>query len=143
MDLQRKNSSIDDICAVIGFTATMRLITWFGSKNSTIFVPAVADPSHQLGIVIGMAPFQRLVGAFGRQIISIPENYWRTEADVRDRWVFDMVEARMTLQQMATETGLSERRIMQIVRKLEQSGLIPVVAPVKNSSEKSQGKTYP
>ena len=45
---------MDDVCAIIGFSATVRLIAWHGGSH--IYVPGEATPGHPLVALMGFKP---------------------------------------------------------------------------------------
>ena len=54
-----KNSTLDDIAAVIGFTATLRLCVWFGDVGS-VYIPVTVDDGQLLVRHIGKPAAIRL-----------------------------------------------------------------------------------
>ena len=68
--MAQPNSTIEDVCAVIGFTATTRLIDWFGGNN--IYVPSAPSDDHTIACLIGMPAMRALCLEFGDLTVWIP-----------------------------------------------------------------------
>lgn len=132
MDL--KNTTLDDLSAVIGFSATLRLAAWFGDRGN-LYVPDKVEEGQLLVKLIGMPAAKRLTEEWGHQHLAVPRlrSY---EEDERKRTIAWLLESGMSTKMIANEMRLSERRVQQICRELEGAGLIRIVAP-----EKPQGKT--
>lgn len=67
---ERLNSSLDDVCAEIGYTATRKLQAWFHARN--LYVPRRFDNEHPLAVLLGPAAFKALVKAFGGTTLWVP-----------------------------------------------------------------------
>ena len=127
---------MEDVAAVIGYTATTRLVNWFGGRQ--IYVPARATPEHPIAQAIGEVAFARLVQEFGCEILRIPFD----ELDRRDRIIADLVMLGKGSREIAEKTGLTERRVQQIRKRLEDSGILPLLIKisVENAQEKAGGE---
>jgi hypothetical protein len=121
---QRLNGILEDVGAELGFTATSALAAWFGGMN--LYVPGTVDPDHPIVSVIGIAPYRRLVAAFGGEVLCLPEGR-QDEIDRRDRVIATMLGGGKGTKEIAGKTGLSERRVQQIRMRLENSGVIPLI----------------
>lgn len=108
-------STIDDICSVVGYTATRKLQAWFGGRK--IYVPAKADPSHKFALAIGLPAFRALVAEFSVEVLSIPpiEEEWRYH---RNRDIAEKLADGVELAQIAATHNLSIRRVEQIRREV-------------------------
>lgn len=132
MDLQtsasfvRQNSSLDDVAAVIGFTATLRLVAWYGDTNAQVYVPETAGEEHDFARLIGIAAFRRLVGEWGGEHLALPtlDAY---EEDCRNRRVKLLLERSLSPREIGRIVGLGERRVQQIRRTLEDAGFLPLI----------------
>lgn len=122
----RPNSTVDDIAAVIGFTATLRLCAWYGDVNGQLYVPQAASEDHSLAKLIGMSAFRRLVEEWGNEHLSVQtlESY---EADCRNRAVRDLLAKGLSPREIARLVFVGERRIQQIRTHLEDAGMLPLV----------------
>jgi hypothetical protein len=136
MDL--KNTTLDDLAAVIGFSATLRLAAWYGDGTSNMFVPKAAEEGHILVKLVGHSNAQRLSEAWPQTHIAIPRlsDY---EDDVRKRIVGRMFEKGFGSREIAGHLRISERRVQQICRELETVGLIPVQGPGKMPHKNAPG----
>ena len=52
--LDIKNTTLDDVAAVIGFSATLRLSAWLGDSHP-VYIPAVAEAGQLLTRLIGLS----------------------------------------------------------------------------------------
>lgn len=129
----RQNSSLDDVAAVIGFTATLRLVAWYGDTNAQVYVPEAADPEHEFARVIGLAAFRRLADEWGGQHLAVPtlDAY---EEDCRNRRVKLLLERSLSPREIGRIVGLGERRVQQIRRTLEEAGLLPLITTRRPST---------
>lgn len=132
-----KNTTLDDIAAVIGFSATIRLAAWFGGgNNNNTYVPAAVEEGDLLAKVIGLSAARRLAAEWPKTHLTIP-TLAQYDRDVRNRLVATLLEVGMKEREIAKFTGLGERRVQQIARELEQAGLIEIVLP--NSPQEKVG----
>lgn len=122
--LDRTNGVLDDICAEIGYTATTALVAWYGGAN--LYVPESVSELHQIAKVIGIKPFERLVAAYPKETLFIPDDVAH-ERDRRDRIIADMVAQGLGTKAMRERTGITERRAQQIRARLEAAGVLPLV----------------
>lgn len=122
--MDHRNSTADDISAVIGFTATARICSWFGRCN--LYVPLTPTLTHPIARLIGVSAFERLCKEFGGDYLSLPSD--RTvENDLRDRELAELLGEGYTVSEIAERIGISTRRVQQLRREIEASGLIPLV----------------
>ena len=130
MELQ--NSTLDDLAAVIGFTATLRLAAWFGDGGN-LYVPDKVEEGQLLVKLIGMSAAARMSSEWGQQHVAVPRlrSY---EDDVRKRLVGRLLEKGFSSREIAGMERISERRVQQICRELESAGLIPIIGPAKKAS---------
>mgnify|MGYP003412766455 CR=1 FL=1 len=131
-----RNTTLDDIAGVIGFTATLRLSAWFGAGNN-LYVPEVVEDDQQLVRLIGRSAAERMATAFPREHLAVPRptSY---EEDLR-RWrIATLLERGFSTRQVSVFEKMSERRVQQICRELETAGLIhPVGGPAKKGGQKT------
>lgn len=135
-----RNTTLDDIASVIGFSATLRLAAWFGDGTSNLYVPEAVEEGQVLVKLLGMPNAQRLTAEWGKQHLAIPRlrDY---EDDVRKKIVGRMFEKGFGSREIAGHLRLSERRVQQICRELETVGLIAVQGPSpEKCPQKSRGK---
>ncbi len=129
------NTILDDIAAVIGFSATLKLVAWFGGGNTNIYVPAVAEEGQLLPRIIGMAAARALSKEWPKKNLNVPRlhNY---DTELRRRSIARMSEKGFSLREIAVQLQMSERRVSQVKEELRTSGLLvdkkevePVAAP--------------
>lgn len=138
--MDSQNTTLDDIAAVIGFTATTRLAAWYGNGNN-LFVPAMVEDGQVLVRLIGRSAAERLSGEFGGDWLAVPRltNY---DEDVRRHRISCMLSKGFSTREVSRHERISERRVQQLCRELEQAGLIEPVGPDKAAkAEKSAAKT--
>lgn len=75
-----KNSMLDDVAGIIGFTATVLLAAIHGGNS--LYIPASAPAGHPLVLLLGKANMAKLAEEFGGQTLHIPLlndfDRWRT-----------------------------------------------------------------
>lgn len=120
----RMNTTLDDIAGEIGFTATVTLATWYGGKN--LYVPAEPNEESHIVRLVGMSAAKRLAAVWGSTLIAVP-TMWVYEEGQRNRLVGALIGRGIGLKEIARDMGVSERRVQQIRRALEDTGLLPLV----------------
>jgi hypothetical protein len=133
-----RNTTLDDIAAVIGFSATLRLAAWFGDAGN-MYVPEHVGEGQVLTRLIGLPAAARLSREFGGEHLALPRlrSY---EDDLKRRIVGRMLEQNFSSREIAVHMRLSERRVQQIARELESVGLIDVVLPKKPQQKEPMKK---
>lgn len=134
-----RNSTLDDISAVIGFTATLRLAAWFGDDGNNLYVPEKAEEGQQLVKLIGLSAAQRLSEEWGLQHLSVPRPT-AYEEDSKRHLICRLIGKGCSTREVSHMVRMSERRIQQICRELEVAGLMAVVVPVKTRVVKQRRK---
>ena len=134
--MAQPNSTIEDVCAVIGFTATTRLIDWFGGNN--IYVPSEPSDDHTLACLIGMPAMRALCLEFGDLTVWIPATV-HTEHVATKKQVAELFRNGGGSRSVSAATGLSQRHVQRLRRELEESGLVPQVL-TKNVRENAHEK---
>lgn len=120
--MQLRNTTLDDLAAIIGFTATARLAAWFGGKN--LYVPAEVAPDSVLVSLIGMSAARRLQKEFKRQWLAMPSLAIALR-DSRYATICDLMQSEMPLTMVATQMDMSLRRVQQLRVEFEVLGLLP------------------
>ena len=121
-----KNTTLDDLSAVIGFSATIKLSAWFWDMN--VWVPAGVEEGQVLVRLVGMPAARALSEEWGSEHIAVPP-LTAYKAEVRRRTIGRMLEKKFSASEISRMTGVSERRVQQICGELERDGLIEPVAP--------------
>ena len=132
--MELKNSTLDDLAAVVGFTAALRLSAWFGDLGN-LYIPGQVEDGQLLVKLIGKSAAEKLSQEWGQQHISVPR-LTGYEEDARKRLIGQLLTKGFTTREVSHMARLSERRVQQICRELETAGLIPVISP-KKSPEKT------
>ena len=134
--MELKNSTLDDLAAVIGFTATIRLSAWFGDQGN-LYVPASAEDGQLLVRLIGLSAAKKLSEEWGQQHISVPR-LTGYEDDMRKRFIGFMLARGCSTREISSLARVGERRVQQVCRELEAAGLIPVISPRKTAEKKDE-----
>ena len=131
-----KNTTLDDVAAIIGFTATVQLSVWFANGNY-LYVPITVDEDSRLSKVIGFSAAKRLSEEFPGEHLAVPRMsfYFR---ESKRFMIARMLEQEFSTGEIAVHVAMTERRIQQIQRELEVAGLLrPVLGrgktPRKNA----------
>lgn len=137
----RSNGVVEDIAAVIGYTATCSLVDWFGGGN--VFIPNQIDHSHPICKVLGVSAFSRLFNHYdgkkgNERILWVPTGYQR-EIDRRDRMIAGLYSCGLTTSEIASIASMSKRHVQSVKNRIEQLGLMDMV--VRNRSTSRSTKT--
>jgi len=124
--MEIKNSTLDDIAAVVGFTATLRLCVWFGDVGN-VYIPVAVDDGQLLVRHVGKSAATRLSQEWGGQHIAIPR-LTTYERDMVRRMIAMMITRGCSTREVSHMARVSERRVQQVCRELELAGLIPVMS---------------
>jgi hypothetical protein len=138
--MELKNTTLDDVAAVIGFSATLRLAAWFGDGGN-LYVPEKINADQVLARLIGVSAAQRLCDEWGGEHLALPR-LTAYEDDVKRRVVGRMLEQGFSTREVSTHIRMSERRIQQIARELESAGLIEVLVARKNQKKNTEAKNH-
>lgn len=128
--MELRNTTLDDIAAVIGFSATLRLAAWYGD-GVNCYVPEDPDDACQLSKLIGLSSAKKLSEEWGGEHLSIPRlrNY---EVDEKRRTIARMLEKGFGTREISSLMRMTERRVQQICREMEVAGLIAPIGPAKS-----------
>lgn len=137
-----KKTNLEDISAVIGFTATLKLVAWFGDMK-TVAVPTTAREGQPLVKVIGLANAQRISAEWGGEFLYIPgmQGY---ESEVKRRSVAMMTERGFSPKEIGVYLRMGDERVKQIQRELVRQNLVekpPGKMGGKNGGQDSVEKT--
>jgi hypothetical protein len=124
-----RNTTLDDIASVIGFTATLRLAAWFG-EGSNIYVPLNVAEDQMLVRLLGLSAARRLTEAWPGEHLAVPRPQ-EYETQVQRRQIVDLLGNGFSSRKIGHFMRLSERRVQQIVRELEVAGRIAPIAPAE------------
>lgn len=110
---------LEDLCSIVGYSATRTVAVWFAGKR--LYVPRQAYPEHPLRQLLGDVPFDALVAAAADTWFEIPTGARDAHA-VRDRQIAERLAAGATPRQVGDEVGLKQRRMEVIRQRLAESG---------------------
>lgn len=119
--LRMQPSTLDDICAAIGYTATRKLVAWFGGRK--LYIPTQASPGHPFATALGFPAYRALVENFGVEVLSVPkaDEEWRYN---RNRVIAERLADGDELAAIASDLGLTLRRAEQIRVDLVADGFL-------------------
>lgn len=127
--MRKENDSFEDVCALIGYTATTILISWAGGSN--LFVPEKATEDHYLAWLIGMPSFRALCSEYASTTIWVPANPINSRIAVKRR-IAKMIQGGHGSRAIMQEIPIGERALQRIRRELEMAGVLPMVLGSKN-----------
>lgn len=133
-----QNTTLDDISAVIGFTATARLSAWYGDGNN-LFIPLTVEEGQVLVVLIGRSAAERLTLEFGGSHLAVPR-ISTYEEDMRRQRICAMLRKGFSTREVSRHERMSERRVQQICRELETAGLMAPVGPAKSTRKTPEPK---
>lgn len=122
--MEVRNTTLDDLASIIGFTATLRLAAWYGDSN--LYVAATVADDQRLVALIGEPAARRLSDEFGRQHIWVPGLH-AAHRERRNFLIWQRLMEGAGSKSIAKETGLTERRVLQIRVQYERLGLLPLL----------------
>lgn len=117
-------SIIEDIGAIIGVSATMRLMALFGGTK--LHIPKTIRADHPIAHVIGAAAAAQLATHFASEHIDLPEGeeFMRLH---RVRRVASLLRTGMSPRDVGMLVGVSTRQAGNYRTEAERLGLLPVV----------------
>lgn len=134
------NTILDDIASVIGFSATLKLVAWFGDGIANLYVPAVAEEGQLLPRIIGLPAARQLSKEWPKKHLNVPRlhNY---EVELRKRHIARMVDRGYSVREIAGQLQMSERRVSQVKEELRSSGLLVEPSAAAASAAESTEST--
>lgn len=130
--MEQKNTTLDDIASVIGFTPTLRLSAWYGNGNN-LYIPDRVEEGQVLVLLLGRSAAERLSQAFPGEHMAVPR-LTAYEEDVRRQRIGSLLESGFSTRKISQYERISERRVQQVCRELETAGLIAPVGPAKGKA---------
>lgn len=132
-----KNSTLDDIAAVAGFTATVRLAAHYGGRDMN--VPKAVSELHPIAKLVGISVMTRLCAEWPGERVAVPK-LTLAEAEIRNAEILVKLRDGMGIDEISRITGMTTRRLLQLRRMFESDGMLPMVfqgkAEIGNSVEK-------
>ena len=130
--MECQNTLLDDLSAVIGFTATNVLSAMYGGKS--LYIPREAEPGHPIANLIGASAFRVLVASDfgGTHIRFVPRNvtYLRYS---KWRQMKDMLLDGTSVDEVAEKMGMCRQHVIAMRRRMEQAGILPMVFTGKDA----------
>lgn len=115
-----RNTTLEDIAAEIGFTATMALAIQRGGTN--VYVPANPRGSV-LASLVGIESASHLAACWGGEMLAVP-TLRRYELGLCRRAIALMSDAGIPVGDIARSLELTVRRVVQVRRELCDAGLL-------------------
>ncbi|MEN9317373.1 MAG: hypothetical protein RIS35_3766 [Pseudomonadota bacterium] len=131
--MELKGNTLDDLSAVIGFSATVRLAAWYGDAVN-MYVPLEVNEDQTIVKLIGLSLAQKLSKEWGGQRIAVPR-LAAYERDSNYRLIMRMLQQGFEVREISRSLRQSDRRIMQVARELEALGLLEPVVPKGRKTE--------
>jgi hypothetical protein len=133
----RNNTTLDDYSAIIGFSATLKLVAFYGGKN--LYVPGNVTEDQEVSKLLGVSAAVALSREFGFEWVFVPDMA-SFEQDRQRGMIWGMLRRGVPVQDIARWVRMSERRIMQIRTELEAENLLGKTHS-KNPQQKPPAKT--
>lgn len=127
--LRQQNGLLEDLCAEIGYTATMTLVDFFG--GASLYVPGEATEAHKLAKLIGFSAYRKLVATNGATTLNMPLDFQR-ERNQRNRLIGALILRGMNSKEIGAVCGISPRNVDYVKSELQNAGIL---ADMANSEE--------
>lgn len=127
-DDMRLPASVQEIADVIGRERALFLVGQLPrcysrkSCHVILYVPKAMKPDHQLVQILGWQDANRLVAAFGGEILQ-PANCAEVYRVFRDKTALAMSEAGMKPVEVSEALGVSDRHVRNLKREKTQEAL--------------------
>ena len=131
-----KNSTLDDISGVIGFSATIRLAAHYGGRD--IHVPREVSELHPLVKLLGISRVTRLSAEWAGQRVVVPSLGF-CDTEVRNAKILSLLIHDLHVDHVANILGITVRRVEQLRKEFTDEGLLPEYSG-KKPSRNSQAK---
>lgn len=116
-----QNTTLDDIASVIGFSLTARLAAHY--PGSKVWVPSAVSEHNVLTKLLGISAAKRLANSWPGEFLSIPK-MTVVEVENRNAMILAMIADGIAPDAIEAEAGISRRRLNQLKREWQDSGLI-------------------
>lgn len=118
-----QNTILEDIAAVIGYSATTRLVGWYGGNHMT--VPKSPPTSGPLFELLGASACARLCAEFPGERIDVPNDTLRDAMRIRRR-VAILLESGIGIKAVSSVVGIPRRQVERIRETLLAQGILSV-----------------
>lgn len=127
------NSTLDDLSAVIGFSATVRLAANYGDRD--VNVPQVVSEMHPVAKLIGVSRMRALHENWQGDRIAVP-SLKMVESEIRRAKILSLLLQGIGTYTIAEVMGITERRVYQLKKEFAYIGLIDGEKPNQNFNTK-------
>jgi hypothetical protein len=115
------NTTLDDISAVIGFTAAIRIAAFYGGRD--LHVPVEVSDKHPIAKLIGVNRLLALANEWRGERLSIPSLNC-IEVETRNAKILLLLLNNVDRYTIASVMGIGERRISQISKEFKKLGIL-------------------
>ena len=114
-----QNTVIDDVCGLIGFSATVRLIEWYGGRH--VYIPEHATDDHPLALLLGCSALRALSRDLGSTMVWVPRDVAgkRKRGIQTKKAVARLLSQGYIVEQAAASLGVSPRQVRRIAQELK------------------------
>lgn len=116
-----QNTTLDDISAVIGFTAAIRLSAFYGGRD--LHVPIEVSDKHPVAKLIGVNRLIALASEWRGERLSIPSLNC-IEVETRNAKILLLLLNDIDRYTIASVVGIGERRVSQITKEFKRLGIL-------------------
>ncbi len=115
------NTTLDDISAVIGFTAAVRIAACYGGRD--LHVPVEVSDKHPVAKLIGVNRLMALAKEWRGERLAIPSLNC-IEVETRNAKILLLLLNKVDRYTIASVMGIGERRISQISKEFVKLGIL-------------------
>lgn len=119
--MELRNTTLDDLSALVGFSATVRLAMFFGNRD--MYIPQKAVEDSMVAQLVGMSALRRLIDEFGPGKISVP-SLQHVVIDARNATMLAAMQKGASDVAAAATAGITPRRALQIRREFMAMGML-------------------
>lgn len=126
MDHPLNSLDLDDVCAVVGYTATRILAAWFGGQR--LWLPKQYRTDHPLNLLLGQSATRKLIEAFPGERLAVPS----ASDDARyrrDRLVAEMLSQGASPSAVAQIVDSTPRAVETLRVELVERGWLIYASP--------------
>lgn len=119
-----QNTIIDDVCGLIGFSATVRLIEWYGGRH--VYIPEHPTDDHPLSLLLGRSALRALSRDLGSTMVWVPRDVAgkRKRGIQTKKAVARLLSQGYIVEQAAASLGVSPRQVRRIAQELKEFQLV-------------------
>ena len=133
--MELRNTTLDDLSSLVGFSATVRLAMFFGNRD--MYLPQKATETAVIAQLVGISAMRRLVDEFGPGKISVP-SLDGVVIDARNAEMLSAMRLGATDVDAAMTAGITPRRALQIRKEFMAMGMLEKAQ--QKGRSKSQAK---